>query len=519
MACEDFHDWRAIVLSQLSYSSSCETLGGCSSCRALATLETQINDTISALNLLLLKHRSKKTDLNRAHSQMMQKLPVEIMSLIFHLCSPATFQNDLENARQQDVFAPLTLGAVCRSWRHLAWSTPQLWTHLVFLRPFFKQPDRVSLAWEWISRSKALPLTIYVNLYDNERHMDGGPPLTHRPFLDILAECSRRWRDIDLNIPTHFLGYLFTKVQDMPKIDTLRLRPGITSRKAFKLFSGRAPSPRHVIASGLLLKQMNIDWSRVAEVKVDDFFVEDCMELFRCAPMLQKCDLVQVGYSMTPPSISPLSHDALRHLSFDSIDSGEDFFSAITLPNLISFSFDKHGHRCYNAALLPFFQRSSFPLTRLELLNIEFSFDDFKSLLGTVPTVTHLHLTMSPDLYDQDEKKRIREPLIHELTENTNLLPHLEMLEFSLHAYDHTDFRWKSIPAIVASLYRSDSSSRGTLKTFKFNLSHNHRRIDLIPRGIRVRLLTLRQAGAQIFCNDELIEKSKVFRDSIRGVP
>ncbi|KAF4612347.1 hypothetical protein D9613_004537 [Agrocybe pediades] len=466
-------DWKVIALSQLSYTSYCTANGTCSSCKELSALEAQIHGTISNLQGLLQRHQSKKTELNHTHSRIIQRLPPEVMSTIFHFCSPVTFRNQLESERYEDVFASLYLGGVCRTWRHLAWATPQLWTHLVILRPFFNRPERVSLVLEWISRSKALPLSIYVSVYENEKHIDGGPPPSHRPLLDALSACSARWRDVDLKIPTHFLRYLFQRVHDLDRIDTLRLRPGITSRREFRLFDGVIPSPHRVVASGLLLKQLNLDWSRVIQAKADDFSVEDCLELFRCAPVLEMCELVEVGYSMSFSALSPFVHENLKNLSFDSIDTGEDFFSAITLPNLTHFSYDKHGHRCDNPALLPFFLRSTPPLQKLELLNVEFSFEDLEALLQAVPTVSHLHLTMSPDLYDHDERKQFRDPFLRHLSQSpTDILPALRTLEFSFHVYDHVELPWKCIAGIVAPLLANDDDPRcRPLKTFRHESS------------------------------------------------
>ena len=60
------------------------------------------------------------------------QLPPEVSSLIFIMALP---QQNLEVPWVQDVidkkFNPLFLGAVCQTWRQIAWTTPELWTTFI----------------------------------------------------------------------------------------------------------------------------------------------------------------------------------------------------------------------------------------------------------------------------------------------------------------------------------------------------------------------------------------------------
>jgi len=64
-------------------------------------------------------------------------LPNELTSKIFLLsCQPPKF-----GEKPDDYFCPHMLGAVCRSWREVAWDLPKLWSYIGLV---------ISLdSWEW----------------------------------------------------------------------------------------------------------------------------------------------------------------------------------------------------------------------------------------------------------------------------------------------------------------------------------------------------------------------------------
>ncbi|PPQ83555.1 hypothetical protein CVT26_003875, partial [Gymnopilus dilepis] len=70
-------------------------------------------------------------------------LPAEIASIVFiHY-----IHSDSEPREIKYHHPSLTLGKICRRWRHIAWSTPELWTKLT-IRP--KHVTDVELAEEWL---------------------------------------------------------------------------------------------------------------------------------------------------------------------------------------------------------------------------------------------------------------------------------------------------------------------------------------------------------------------------------
>src|SRR5258708_4803368 len=95
--------------------------------------------------------------------------------------------------------APLKLGSVCRKWRQLAWATPDLWTTLhIGIKPSMMHSTAESLPGllrEWLTRSGALPLTIYFFHLpsDIRSHRADAFSVTAGLAIDILNLHSGRW--------------------------------------------------------------------------------------------------------------------------------------------------------------------------------------------------------------------------------------------------------------------------------------------------------------------------------------
>jgi hypothetical protein len=114
-----------------------------------------------------------------------KSLPDDILAIIFE------HAHDFLNDRN----APLAISHVNRRFRHVALSTPRLWSHL---------HDSATAAelQEYLFRSKSVDLSIYIpRVADDESNPLGGrkslggmPIVTRQQFLDIVAPQSHRWR-------------------------------------------------------------------------------------------------------------------------------------------------------------------------------------------------------------------------------------------------------------------------------------------------------------------------------------
>ena len=167
------------------------------------------------LRQLLNQHLELISQANQTHCTLILGLPLEILSYIFELCIPALCSNasdSLSLVRSQ----ALNLGAVCRGWRHIALSTPRLYTVFPVCLGTPRLLGYFEIIEAWLHQSKGLPLSIY--LYDSQKKYLGKRKghsesmETYRrvdKIVDLLKEHSYRWKLLDRyqhssQIPTCF---------------------------------------------------------------------------------------------------------------------------------------------------------------------------------------------------------------------------------------------------------------------------------------------------------------------------
>ena len=136
------------------------------------------HDTAEAMSL-----SSKKSEAPSLPRNIPQRpfdtLPVEVTSIIFVYI--------VHSFRDHET-SPLTLGKICRQWRQIAWSTPQLWTKLSMHSGHTKWEPSVRLAEEWLSRSGRPPLTINLSA-DLDSKLQGLWDTEHKIDQEALEIC------------------------------------------------------------------------------------------------------------------------------------------------------------------------------------------------------------------------------------------------------------------------------------------------------------------------------------------
>lgn len=531
MWCKQCHNERCsykerISLSQLHYSSTCRNNSGsipaCEPCTELMTLESEIRNTANYLQILLGKHQNMKMRMNREHSRIIHHLPPEIMGNIFVHCIPEDIYDDLKKADSRDIFMPFKLGSVSRVWRRIAWSTPQLWTHLALFGRPMKKLLGSNFVQEWIERSKILPLSIYIGGMDciGFDKSDGGPPTQYRPLLQALAGCSDRWSNINIELRDNFLLYLSQRVTATTDLRALRLRtnPFEDAAEVSVFFQNMVLRPRKVSMWNIYPEEVNVEWSCVTHVELEDLHVEGCLELMRNAPLLESCRFPNVRGNDHPlqQPCPPVVMERLQHLDFESSRHCHIFFASLVLPSLSSLSLcipslDPDVH----STLLPFLERSSFSLVKLSFPEVPAEARHLKALLKATPSVTHLYL--GDFLCNKEGKQKVvidpfirflsityRSPNTAQAPPSSRILPHLQSLDLSLgylfNWSDHvlgifgppSEFN-KPFRRPLKSLTITDnplSSVRNKSSTEKF-----------VPRRILTRIMDLKKAGARITYN------------------
>jgi F-box-like len=103
--------------------------------------------------------RSLNEALNDRFCPVLQ-LPPEISTEVLKNCLPAV-NAPVPLDRENTPMTPFQLGHICRNWRNLVWSTPNLWS-TVYLDLSIPINDWV--VDEWLSRSGRQPLSIHLHL-------------------------------------------------------------------------------------------------------------------------------------------------------------------------------------------------------------------------------------------------------------------------------------------------------------------------------------------------------------------
>jgi len=115
------------------------------------------------------------------------------------------------------MWPPRRLGAVCKAWRDLAWSSSQLWSSIVIIRqnesPIFDLEDILD---SWISRSGNQPLSI---------HMDATylASSSVKSIIGILISTASRWKNVSLHLSERSFRY-FVNYDRFPILEQISFK-------------------------------------------------------------------------------------------------------------------------------------------------------------------------------------------------------------------------------------------------------------------------------------------------------
>ncbi|KAF7345222.1 F-box domain-containing protein [Mycena sanguinolenta] len=184
---------------------------------------TSVTEEISRLQSMIddaINRREKLQHFIDAHLALLspaRRLHEDIVREVFTATLPST-----RNATISSDEAPLLLCRVCKSWRAVALSTPQLWAsfHIVVTPP--PNFERLmTLVETWLTRSGSVPLDIsMVYSMASDWNWDVSP------LLETFASVSHRWKNVHLTLPNtaaHALGGLTSN--DVPQLRSIGLCP------------------------------------------------------------------------------------------------------------------------------------------------------------------------------------------------------------------------------------------------------------------------------------------------------
>lgn len=421
---------------------------GCAMCTELKLVELLQEELTRRASEIRVK-------INLSHSAINRQLPPEILGTIFEAyVDDPSYEDFLYEADVADCRAtsgnPLLLGAVCRTWRDIAWSTPRLWTSLTVHVDFARQPTQTRLTQEWLARSGKLPLSI--RLVDYKQRNDDINLI--RPLISAINQYAQRWRNLHIHLPTCMFPWFKPVGNHVPMLEYLKVEgkhhfandDWMDENTRDLLWLGDTPSLKYLSTSRISLINLKVGWENVTHFAGENVSIAECLEIVRRAPLLEHCVFQSTSGSTEdlPPPSAPILVQRLRTFSVTFPNQGGlALMQSVTSPALETLAVVGPLSGCLPA----FFVRSHCPLQRLSLT---FFGDDPKcliDLLRTQPSLTALSLGWSP----------LPGLLLAELAATHDadpagppaFLPNLETLEF---LGMNVDFAWSQLADIFLPL-------------------------------------------------------------------
>ncbi|KAJ7273139.1 hypothetical protein C8J57DRAFT_1316859 [Mycena rebaudengoi] len=446
-----------------TFAEAAEIRGLCSSsAEELARLEAEISRTQTILYDLQRSYRRLKStvDAHLALLSPMRDLPPEVLQLIFTLTLPSN-----RNAVMHASEAPVLLGRVCSGWRRIAFATPALWASIHVVCPPMdylesaSAPTRVKCeAMEaWLGRSGACPLSISIWV-SHEAGFAGAAVAAASPFVEAVLPLSRRWKHIELRVPTDSLdSFHYLQGIDTPLLQTIAIKNGGSlSRDDWSgnlLFLQNAPR----LYALSLTHEGNVDlpsfsWAQLTELSLlptQEFFglntamtldvLQQCINLRMCTLHFPSVANTH-NTALVPPevfTIPRLSFLSVRATHFSTSDPTlANIFDHLVLPSLQTIVVeDCDGELNIINALERLLSRSPCCLQKLSLKDITATTAELISLLSlsTVRSITDLVIYDRNRDWRDDGGYMLSDAFIRAMavTDSNVLCPSLQVVQFA----------------------------------------------------------------------------------------
>jgi len=402
---------------------------------SISKLNCEIAKLTNALDKLLIKHKDLRKHV-ASHQNIlspMRKLPAEIWSEIF------LFTLSRSGRRFDAKKSPLLLGQVCSDWRHIALSTPRLWSSIQLKNmPRYSQHSDTALVQLWLARSRNLPLSI--SLSTNIRW------ITH-PVIEAVIPHSHRWEFVDLQLPLSLFASLAPVRNRLPLLRAVKLCvvPSFDSAESISPsleLLECAPKLRGIYLSSCASPfTLKLPWSQVTIGTVVYRTVVECLEVMRLSSNLADFTLeshhaldrfvsdVQ-DYMTLYPEPFQLRRLCSLHIKVHHAQDLASALQCITSPVLRNFTVESLARETGSwpqQQFMTFLSRSSCSVKKFRLIGISPTEDDLISCLEELPALTHL------EVHPSWEAGTFSNRLLNRLTctgpnDQTCLSPKLELI-------------------------------------------------------------------------------------------
>ncbi|KAJ7162899.1 hypothetical protein C8R46DRAFT_330701 [Mycena filopes] len=300
-------------------------------------------------------------------------LPPELVSEIFVSFLPSY----PEIPPQFGPLSPLFLCQICRRWRAIAISTPDLWRAIplgvsdISSKEELDTDAQFEIADTWLARSATRPLSIRLIGSISDPYSDDSFILSI--LLDKILIHTQRWEYLHLVVPSD----LFALVEgSMPLLRALTIgpAPNMHSERPTTLTPFHcAPELQAVLLTeSFLTAALTLPWAQLTRLESRCLYVSECRSILEAAPQLVYCQFtVCDGDEIEPELPAIIIQTRLCHLILDiykTVQSDVDLdvlLGMFTLPALRTLEvFEPYFSR---EALTGFMSRSRCALEQLSV--------------------------------------------------------------------------------------------------------------------------------------------------------
>ena len=415
-------------------------------------------------------------------------LPEEMLMEIFLRCVES---DELADYVPRVTSPPFTLTWVCRYWRRLATSMPDLWTTISLGETGTDPSEDARLLDLWVRRAgptkpmrislchemKDAERPVFLDTNRGERYVAGMSLLVNK-----LLSLSHRWRVLDLHaLDLYVLDPILRALVTVgaPQLEVLSI-----STKYFDFFGSvhfidlsRCPSMRRM---RLLCPMLCPTAASNVATNMTDLEIRFCPLMRDCLTWLRICpNLERLNVRFFRAISSQLLHDKealvlhrLTQLTLSCFSEDSDpkpLLDLLILPNLRDFSLDMNGllhsalSQGWSEQMYKIIRRSSAPLERLTMLATPMTDDVLIRLLKSLPTLKELTLSGSVVSDKLLDSLAINMTAIN-VNDDFSHLPQGHRMTFTLcsqlESLELREFEC-SLPALVSMIYARCRTSGG----------------------------------------------------------
>ncbi|KAF8966612.1 hypothetical protein BDZ97DRAFT_621343 [Flammula alnicola] len=367
-------------------------------CAELTIVEAEVASVSATLAGLVQKVHIIKARMNELYSPFVRLLPPEIVSVIFAFYLPQFPVGD-DIPSTKETYAPLLLGAVCSSWRDIAWGTPALWTNLsLHLTSMLKVSVQIPLIEQWLSRSGHLPLSIHLSSLADMSWVGA----TFEGILGTINKHSTRWCNLDIRLPSPCYKYLPVgdDANSFPLLQSITLKPpGGQSDREHRVNIFSTPQLRRLTLSCLYLRSIVFQWEVVTTLDLESFYVDETLGMLQETTAVVHLTLRRI---LGGDDRHTLPDTCILLPSLEEVvvinDKGTElhgFFNKISTPKLHTLSYTGEGLLSIPAAeIVALITRSGSSMETLCVSQASIREDALLALIAVTPALKTLTLVM-----------------------------------------------------------------------------------------------------------------------------